>query len=457
MNPIVRPRSVTRFLLPAGIGILIFLVPVSSDGATTIVFSVITNSLRSYFEPLLLPTLLALLGASALGASVITISRKRFDETGFFARTFSASRGALLLRWTGFLITASVYTGIGPEIIRLPDTGTTVVNDIGINVMVIYFVGLAFMPLLTEFGLMEFVGTLCKPAFQRLFRLPGRAAVDATTSVVSASAIGLLLTLSQHEKGAYSTREASVIACSFSIVSIPFSLLIAKVSGIESLFFGWYLSVLFTCFLCALLLSRSWPLALLPDTKRLTAKANVSTEHPTPDGGVSTFQLAWNDALIANTNSPGVRDYLLVWLRDFPKFSMGVIGSSIAIATFASILMFHTTVVNTLTMPLSWVLESMGVEEASAIAPGLLIGFVDQFLPALIASNVDSTFWKFVLAGLSVTQLIFMSEFGLLVLRSSLPLSIYQLASVFVLRTLIGVPVLMLCATLLTSSDLQAV
>ena len=48
------------------------------------------------------------------------------------------------------------------------------------------------------------------------------------------------------------------------------------------------------------------------------------------------------------------------------------------------------------------------------------------------------------LASLSVTQLIFIAENGILILRSSIPLNLPQLAAVFLLRTVITLPVLAL-------------
>jgi nucleoside recognition membrane protein YjiH len=51
-----------------------------------------------------------------------------------------------------------------------------------------------------------------------------------------------------------------------------------------------------------------------------------------------------------------------------------------------------------------------------------------------------------------VTQLVFLSEFGLLVLRFSLPVGLRDLTLVFVERTLITAPLLCIGAMLLTSS-----
>jgi nucleoside recognition membrane protein YjiH len=62
----------------------------------------------------------------------------------------------------------------------------------------------------------------------------------------------------------------------------------------------------------------------------------------------------------------------------------------------------------------------------------------------LIAADIDSSLARFVLTGLSVTQLIFMAEVGVLILRSSLPLGLGDLMVIFALRTLIAFPLLTL-------------
>jgi nucleoside recognition membrane protein YjiH len=76
----------------------------------------------------------------------------------------------------------------------------------------------------------------------------------------------------------------------------------------------------------------------------------------------------------------------------------------------------------------------------------LFSGFLDQYMPAIVAAGIDNEFTSFVLAGLSVCQLIFMSELGVIILRSSLPLSLWELMQIFLLRTVIVLPVLILGA-----------
>ncbi len=49
---------------------------------------------------------------------------------------------------------------------------------------------------------------------------------------------------------------------------------------------------------------------------------------------------------------------------------------------------------------------------------------------------------RFVIAAMSVTQLIYMSEVGALLLGSRIPVNILELFVIFILRTLITLPVI---------------
>lgn len=71
-------------------------------------------------------------------------------------------------------------------------------------------------------------------------------------------------------------------------------------------------------------------------------------------------------------------------------------------------------------------------------------------MPTLVASGINSDRTSFVLAGLSVCQLIYMSECGVIILRSSLPLRVWDLTLIFLLRSLIVLPVLVAGALIVT-------
>ena len=68
--------------------------------------------------------------------------------------------------------------------------------------------------------------------------------------------------------------------------------------------------------------------------------------------------------------------------------------------------------------------------------------------------SVKTPITSFVLAGLSVTQLIFMAETGVLIHRSKIPLPIRYLAIVFLIRTAIALPILVTIAHLIADKPI---
>ena len=72
-----------------------------------------------------------------------------------------------------------------------------------------------------------------------------------------------------------------------------------------------------------------------------------------------------------------------------------------------------------------------------------------MFLPSILASSIESDLTRFVIAALSVTQLIYMSEVGALLIGSKIPVNFFELFVVFILRTLVTLPVIALSAHIL--------
>jgi nucleoside recognition membrane protein YjiH len=352
----------------------------------------------------------------------------------------------VLLRLTGGCFALIYFFQIGPDLLKSEDVGGAVFVGIAVNVAAVYISASILLPLLTDFGLMEFVGTLARPVFRKVFQLPGRAAIDAIASFVGASAIGLLITIGQYDRGNYSGREASVIATNFSIVSIPFSLVVATVAGIEHLFIPWYGCIVLACLLAAFITPRLPPLSRKTDSYVARAEA---TEVEDECASESLLGASWKAALQRAQVAPGLRDFFTVGFKNLAFFLFSVITAAMALATIATLLVFNTPIFEWLGYPFIALLEMAQLPDAAAAATALFSGFLDQYMPALAAAGVNSEVTSFVLAGLSVCQLIYMSETGVIILRSSLPITITDLVVIFLLRTAIVLPVLIVGAHLI--------
>src|SRR5699024_12245163 len=94
-------------------------------------------------------------------------------------------------------------------------------------------------------------------------------------------------------------------------------------------------------------------------------------------------------------------------------------------------------------------LELLHIPEATEAAQSVVVCFADMFLPAMLCSGIETVMTRFIIACLSVTQLIYLSEVGALLLGSKLPINMKDLVIIFLLRTLITLPIIALIAHLL--------
>lgn len=180
-----------RFLLPSFFGVLIFLTPIPWDSKQTIGIGIVVAWLKNLMGANGLDIVIGIL----VTTSALTVLGTLF-KTGWIHRyavlkdLFDVSPIWLVLRLVGTIFGLVYLFQIGPQLLTSEKIGGAVFVGIGVNVLSIYIAASLLLPLLTDFGLMEFAGTLARPVFRRVFRLPGRAAIDAVTSFVGCRRIG---------------------------------------------------------------------------------------------------------------------------------------------------------------------------------------------------------------------------------------------------------------------------
>jgi nucleoside recognition membrane protein YjiH len=69
----------------------------------------------------------------------------------------------------------------------------------------------------------------------------------------------------------------------------------------------------------------------------------------------------------------------------------------------------------------------------------MIVGFTDMFTPSVIAAGcIESPMSRFIVAVVSVTQVIYLSEVGGLILGSKIPVNLLELFVIFLERTLVS-------------------
>lgn len=419
------------------------LLPVPHDGSLHILLGLITGVVQDQagaILPALVTATCVISAAATLAYSLFTRPRGEGHVAEILLRP-----GLIwtVLRVLGAATALIIFLQAGPEWIWSADIGGLVLNDLMTAAFVTIALACIVLPFLTEFGLMELVAGFVERVFRRLFTVPGRSAVDAVASWLGGSTVGVLVTISQYRNGFYSAREAAVIATNFSIVSIAFAYVIVETVNLEHMFFPFYGVLTLSGVVCAAILPRIPPLSWKTDT--------VMTENPmrAEDQTRTGLSSAWTKAIARAEAAPGPRKLFRMITVNILDIWLGLIPAAVIIATASLAVAEMTPFFDWLGAPFRYLLELLQVESAREAAPAMVIGFADMFLPALVAADIASDQTRFIIAVIAVGQLIFMSEVGVLLLKSDLPLNIIDLVMIFILRTLIILPIAVVSAGLL--------
>ena len=433
-------QDLLKFIIPSSIGVLLFLTPIFIDGRATIGMGILVDLLRDATQDYLPAFATMLLLVSCLCSTYFSLFRKNQSNTPInqIQKIFTTSPAWLILRILGSLFAVLVLFNIGPEWISSPATGGTMLFQLAGTLTVFFLVACFLLPFLIDYGVAEFMGTLLQKPFLWAFRLPGRASIDTLASWLGSAPVGVLITIQQYEKGYYSGREAAVIATNFSIASIAFCALVAKLIEIDHRFFEFYFSIMFSGLIAALIIPRVWPLARKKDVYLI--EQDGFTDKPEADTGL--FRWALIQGINKARTAPNLKQLLKNAFINLLDIWFSLLPSVVAIGTIVLALTEFTPIFTIMTKPLVPILELMQIPEAAAAAPAFLVGFADMYLPAVIGKNIASEMTRFVIGCVSIIQIIYMTEVGTLILKSKIPLQIGELFLIFTLRTLITLPII---------------
>ena len=436
--------SLAGFLVPSVVGIILFMIPVQYEGSWTIVVKIIadmiSNAIGDYLPGLCvgIVTLSAILG-------IIFLGKPNFIATyPIVANTFLTTAIWVVIRILGAIFIWLTYLGVesgegGAGVISLitsPDNGGFVLNDLLSVLVVIFLLAGLLLPLLLDFGLLEFIGAMLTKIMRPLFTIPGRAAVDCITSWIGDGTLGVMLTANQYEGGYYSKREAAIISTTFSAVSITFSIVVLAQVDLMEYFGLYYLLICAIGIVCALILPRIPPLSLKKDEYLVPGKAMGES---LPEGYTTSFQYGIALAKERVGEHRGLEQFMEGAFKNAAGMWFGVLPVVMCIGTLALVLANHTTIFDTLGLPFLPLLQLLDVPQAAEVSKTMIVGFTDMFTPSVLAAGtITSPMAKFIVAVISVTQLIYLSEVGGLILGSKIPVNLPELFILFLERTIIS-------------------
>ncbi len=434
-----------KFLIPSMAGLFLFITPVQSGGNFTIPIAVISNGLLGLmgkYSIFIIYLLITLSGLLTVVHKVFGISFLKKHEK--FDNLFDVKGLWFVVRMLGVLFANMIYFEFGPEMVIGESTGGLVIHDLLPILVCVFLLASLLLSLLLDYGLLDFFGALLIKVMRPVFNLPGRSALDCVASWLGDGSVGVLLTSKQYEEGFYSKREATVIATTFSAVSITFGLVVISEVGLEHMFIPFYLVVGIAGIVAAIIVPKLPPLSKVPDTYCKTMP--YGEEIPE---GKTAFKYGLELAFEKTEKAPGIKNFLKSGFETVCEMWFGTLPVILSLGTLALIIAEYTPIFKVLGVVFIPLYKLLQIPEAVEASQTVLVGFADMFLPSVIASGFENDMTKFVVAATSVTQLIYMSEIGSIIMGSKIPVSLKNLFFIFIERTIVTLPVIALAAHIL--------
>lgn len=433
--------AIIKFLFYSILGIIAFLAPVTIGGESSILMGHIKSIvIDGYSESI--KYLIVFVSLITITGTVIGKIKKQFKNP-VLQELFICGPINGAVRIGGSIFFLMVHFGVGPKAVLDPNTGGMMAGDLLPSLMVTFCVGVILMPLLTSFGLVEFVGVLIAPFMRKVFKVPGYAAVDAIASFLGDGTIGIVVTDQQYQKGYYTQREAVIIATSFSIVGISFAAVVADFLRFSSIFIIFYSTIAISTVVAGVIIARL-PLKKFKDEYYVQGKVE--------EKDIISFSLALRKAAAVAEKAREV-EIIVDSIKKVAVLYITFIPVIMFMGTAGLIVAEYTNIFSIISMPLIPFLQLLGFskEVAESMAPSMIVGFSDMYLPSLLIESVKSDMARFVIGTLSFAQLIFLSETGMILVASKIGFTFWDALKFFILRTIITFPVIYGIARILLS------
>ncbi len=431
------------FLATFLLGWAFFLVPLSVEGKWTVPFDIFITTLRRHFPQAVSVYTLILTVGGGLATFMSWWRRRGHAVQSPLLREFATTHWITFFRVAGSLLAIGYFFHLEPVNWQEAHIGGLIWNILAVSVALIIPLGAMVVQLFVQYGGMEFLGVLARPFMWPLFRLPGRAALDALASWVGSYSVGLYITRTVFRQGGYSRRDVTIIATCFSTVSIGFVGVVAATLDLLPLFPLIVLVYFISVVGLTAILVRIPPISRKPHTG-INGEI-FSSYRDEATGEIPLLRRAWQAAIQQARKAPPISTGIMQALTDGVILAASILSTIVSVGTLALVLAHFTPVFQWLGKPVAHVLNWMAIPGAHQIAPAVLVEITEMYIPALLVVDAPLA-GRFFIAVLSISQLIFFSSLGPMILDMfrEVPITVKDLIGLFLLRTALLIPFLAL-------------
>lgn len=430
-------KNIPKFIVFSLLGITLFFIPIVNSQVPIVA---IVNSLKELLGSSI--NYIVLISSIILVATYIMAKFMGVNRFAGYHKNDGPIIGILYVLAVVFAI--MIITKRGPAFILDDDVGGLALSLAG-SVMLTVTIAGWFVVFIIKSGVVELIGTLLEPIMRPLFKLPGQAAIDGLTSFVSAPAVAVYITDTLYQQGVYTEKEAITVLTNFSVCSIGFFGVLVSIADIVDLYPQVVLTSLIITFIMSMIMIRIPPISRKKNVYATGETKQVEDESPETD---NLFSRAFSAAIDTSSELTVKAFWMSLW--DAIKFAQKIVSYVISIAVLALIIAEYTPVFVWLGKPIVPLLKLVGLPNAVDIAPATLVGIADMALPAMIIAGKDIALKSvFFITVLSTVQIIFFTESANAMLETAVPITILDLLIIFLIRTIIAIPLVAVAANLL--------
>jgi len=418
-----RTSSILQFVLFSLIGVGMFFAQITIGDRHGIPIDILTNAIIDGLGPVADYLALALVVLGAVWPFIKKTWNRSITDLIFTA-----------FKLFGLAAAVMVCFNFGPEVILNADNGPYLFDSLVKPTALMIVIGAPLLCLLVNYGFVDFIGVFVRPLTRVFWKTPGRSAVDAVSSFVGSTSMGLLFTNQMYVNNKYNAKESCIIATGFTTVAISFMVIVASTLGLSDHWTMYFFVTLLITFLCTAVTCRIYPLSKKPETYYDPDKECGIDEKL--EGNI--FTQAVNEAVKAVESAgnllTNMKDSLISGLNlllEFVPLLMGIGLAALVLAAATPIFEWFGYIFYPFT-------SLMQVPDALRAAQGIGMGLAEMFLPAIYCVSSDLQ-TRFFIGIICITQIIMFSTTIPMVLATKIPLTVKDMVIVWFERTIVSI------------------
>ncbi|HAE42881.1 MAG TPA: hypothetical protein DCG34_08210 [Clostridiales bacterium] len=352
---------------------------------------------------------------------------KHLGKYQFIRKNFNVKALQIIFRFAALFFVVSYKFLNFDSLLKLNVSSAEIIEMTG---SIIIFITIAnfFLPLLSEYGLAEFLEVLLDKVIKPVFKVPGNAMVNLVTSFFVGSTMSMYLTGMQYEKGIFSKQEAMRIMTALTVPSLSTGLLYWSVIGDSSYFFKFYGLTVLVFFTMAFIMVRMPPFTSMDQTKLVPSIV--------PTEGNKLSQALQKASERAYKTKYSIKNSLLA----VANILMSFVPFLITLGTLSVLLIEYTNVFEIMSYPYGLYLKIFSIEQPFLLSQTLILYTIDLIMPAVILRNIVSSNTQIIMAAITMNQLIYIAP--MLIIMSFQGLTTKKdFFIIFLQRIILAVPI----------------